>query len=164
MARQEVGRPAGHARHARPQSARLGPHARLLNPGLAPPDHGRELRIEDAALYPALHRMEARGLIEAEWGLSENNRKAKFYRLTAAGRRELRAESESWTRYVSVIGKVMSAAEQAGVRHAMSDKWSDERPAARPIWRRYLRFRGRDVRADVADELEFHIEMIAARG
>ena len=73
-----------------------------------------ELRIEDAALYPALHRMEARGLIDAEWGLSENNRKAKFYRLTAKGRRELRAESESWSRYVVVIGKVMTAAEQSG--------------------------------------------------
>ena len=73
-----------------------------------------ELRIEDAALYPALHRMEARGLIEAEWGLSENNRKAKFYRLTVRGRRELRAESESWTRYVAVIGKVMSAGRAAG--------------------------------------------------
>ena len=71
-----------------------------------------ELRIEDAALYPALHRMEARGLIEAEWGLSENNRKAKFYRLTARGRRELRAEAESWARYVSVIGKIMAAVEQ----------------------------------------------------
>jgi PadR family transcriptional regulator len=71
-----------------------------------------ELRIEDAALYPALHRMEARGLIEAEWGLSENNRKAKFYRLTTRGRRELRSEAESWTRYVSVIGKVMAAADQ----------------------------------------------------
>ena len=71
-----------------------------------------ELHIEDAALYPALHRMEARGLIEAEWGLSENNRKAKFYRLTVRGRRELRAEAESWTRYVSVIGKVMAASEQ----------------------------------------------------
>src|SRR5687768_4158218 len=73
-----------------------------------------QLRIEDAALYPALHRMEARGLIEAEWGLSENNRKAKFYRLTPRGRRELRAEAESWSRYVAVIGKVMTAAEQAG--------------------------------------------------
>ena len=72
------------------------------------------LRIEDAALYPALHRMEARGLIEAEWGLSDNNRKAKFYRLTTKGRRELRAESESWSRYVAVIGKVMRAAEQPG--------------------------------------------------
>jgi PadR family transcriptional regulator, regulatory protein PadR len=71
-----------------------------------------ELRIEDAALYPALHRMEARGLIESEWGLSENNRKAKFYRLTTRGRRELRAEAETWARYVSVIGKVLAAAEQ----------------------------------------------------
>src|SRR5687768_17345792 len=71
-----------------------------------------ELRIEDAALYPALHRMEARGLIESEWGTSENNRRAKFYRLTARGRRELKTEAESWTRYVSVIGKVMGAVEQ----------------------------------------------------
>ena len=73
-----------------------------------------EVRIEDAALYPALHRMEARGLIEAEWGLSENNRRAKFYRLTARGRRELRVEAESWSRYVAVIGKVLTAVEQAG--------------------------------------------------
>jgi transcriptional regulator len=71
-----------------------------------------DLRIEDAALYPALHRLEARELIESEWGLSENNRKAKFYRLTAKGRRELRSEAASWTRYVSVIAKVMAAAEQ----------------------------------------------------
>ena len=67
------------------------------------------LRIEDAALYPALHRMEARGVIESEWGLSENNRKAKYYCLTAAGRRALRAEAESWTRYVRTVGKVMEA-------------------------------------------------------
>jgi transcriptional regulator len=71
-----------------------------------------DLRIEDAALYPALHRMEARGLIESEWGLSENNRKAKFYRLTTRGRRELRSEAATWSRYVSVIAKVMAAAEQ----------------------------------------------------
>src|ERR687891_2595454 len=61
---------------------------------------GGELRIEDAALYPALHRMEARGLIASEWGLSENNRRAKFYRLTAAGRRGLQTEAASWQRYV----------------------------------------------------------------
>jgi PadR family transcriptional regulator, regulatory protein PadR len=71
-----------------------------------------ELRLEDAALYPALHRMEARGLVEADWGLSENNRRAKFYRLTRKGRQELRAEAESWTRYVGVIAKIMSVAEQ----------------------------------------------------
>jgi transcriptional regulator len=71
-----------------------------------------DLRIEDAALYPALHRMEGRGLIESDWGLSENNRKAKYYRLTAKGRRELRSEAATWSRYVSVIAKVMAAAEQ----------------------------------------------------
>lgn len=71
-----------------------------------------ELRVEDAALYPALHRLEARGLVESAWGLSENNRRAKFYELTAAGRRELRAEAESWTRYVAVVARVLSAAEQ----------------------------------------------------
>ena len=73
---------------------------------------GAELQIEEGALYTALHRLEKRGWVEAEWGLSENNRKAKFYRLTARGRRELRAEAESWTRYVSVIGKIMAAGEQ----------------------------------------------------
>jgi transcriptional regulator len=71
-----------------------------------------ELRIEDAALYPALHRMEARGLISSEWGLSENNRRAKFYRLTAAGRRGLQAEAASWQRYVDVVARVLAAAEQ----------------------------------------------------
>ncbi len=73
---------------------------------------GGELRIEDAALYPALHRMEARGLIDSEWGLSENNRRAKYYRLTPDGRQALRSEAESWTRYVAVIAKVLGAAEQ----------------------------------------------------
>src|SRR5215216_4807662 len=71
-----------------------------------------ELRIEDAALYPALHRMEARGLIAAEWGLSENNRRAKFYRLTPAGRRALRSEAASWERYVALVARVLSAAQQ----------------------------------------------------
>jgi len=73
-----------------------------------------ELRIEDAALYPALHRMEARGLIESEWGLSENNRRAKYYKITAAGRRELRAESTSWRRYVGLMARVLDASEQPG--------------------------------------------------
>jgi transcriptional regulator len=71
-----------------------------------------ELRIEDAALYPALHRLEARGLIEAEWGLSENNRRAKFYSLTPDGRRALRAESASWKRYASIMARVLDAAKQ----------------------------------------------------
>jgi PadR family transcriptional regulator, regulatory protein PadR len=71
-----------------------------------------ELRIEDAALYPALHRLEARELIESEWGLSENKRRAKFYQLTPAGRQALRAETESWSRYVNLVGRVLGAAEQ----------------------------------------------------
>src|SRR5919112_5592256 len=57
------------------------------------------LAVEDAALYQALHRLERRGWIESEWGLSENNRRAKFYQLTSLGRRQLRAKSTSWARY-----------------------------------------------------------------
>ena len=71
---------------------------------------GDTLQIEEGALYPALHRMEQRGWIEAEWGISENNRRAKFYRLTAAGRRQLHAESESWQRYAEAVGRVLHAA------------------------------------------------------
>jgi PadR family transcriptional regulator PadR len=70
-------------------------------------DH--QLQIEDAALYPALHRLEARRLIASEWGLSENNRRAKYYQLTTAGRRALRAERDTWERYVQLVAKVMSA-------------------------------------------------------
>ena len=72
----------------------------------------RELRIEDAALYPALHRMEARGLIDSAWGLSENNRSAKFYRLTASGRKALRNESASWKRYSIVMARVLDTSGQ----------------------------------------------------
>ena len=71
-----------------------------------------ELRIEDAALYPALHRMEARGLIESEWGTSENNRRAKYYQLTGAGRRALQAEAASWSRYAQLVARVLEASEQ----------------------------------------------------
>ena len=55
---------------------------------------------------------ESRGLIAAEWGLSENNRRAKFYRLTAAGRRALQAESATWQRYVDIVARVLAAAQQ----------------------------------------------------
>ena len=68
-----------------------------------------ELRIEDAALYPALHRLEARKQIDSEWGLSENNRRAKYYQLTARGRQQLRAESATWSRYSTAVSKVLSA-------------------------------------------------------
>jgi transcriptional regulator len=71
---------------------------------------GEELAIEDGALYTALHRMEKRGWIEAEWGLSEKNRKAKYYQLTPAGRRELRAETARWTRYAQAVFRVLQTA------------------------------------------------------
>jgi PadR family transcriptional regulator PadR len=69
------------------------------------------LRVEEGSLYPALHRLEARELVSAEWGMSENNRRAKFYQLTAKGRQHLRAETSSWTRYAEAIAKVLRAAE-----------------------------------------------------
>jgi transcriptional regulator len=66
------------------------------------------LRIEEGALYPALHRMQKRGWIEAEWGVSENNRRAKYYQLTSAGRAQLRAEATAWGRYSAAVGKVLA--------------------------------------------------------
>ena len=69
-----------------------------------------DLQIADGALYTALHRLEKRGLIQAEWGLSDNNRKAKYYRLTASGRKQLREQSERWTRYARAVSAVMQPA------------------------------------------------------
>ena len=68
------------------------------------------LSVEDRALYVALHRLEARGHVESEWGVSENNRRAKYYALTAGGRRELRAQSARWTRYAEAVFKILHAA------------------------------------------------------
>jgi PadR family transcriptional regulator, regulatory protein PadR len=68
------------------------------------------LRVEEGSLYPALYRLEERGWIESEWGTSENNRRARFYRLTRAGRKQLQVEEENWQRFVRVIGKVMQTA------------------------------------------------------
>ena len=65
------------------------------------------LGVEDAALYQALHRLERRKWVAAEWGLSENNRRAKFYRLTAEGRKQLRAEVATWREYVDAVFKVL---------------------------------------------------------
>jgi PadR family transcriptional regulator, regulatory protein PadR len=73
-------------------------------------DHSdEELRIEEGTLYPALHRLEDRGWIEAEWGLSDNKRRAKFYGLTSEGRRELRERMVSWNRYTRVVDRVIRA-------------------------------------------------------
>jgi transcriptional regulator len=71
-----------------------------------------ELQLDGAALYPALHRLEERGFIDAEWGVSENNRRAKFYRLTTQGRATLRAQADGWQQYVKLVARIMSAAEQ----------------------------------------------------
>lgn len=67
------------------------------------------LQIEEGALYPALHRMERKGWLDAEWGFTENNRKAKYYRLTAAGRKQLAAEVSKWSRYTEAMQLVLSA-------------------------------------------------------
>lgn len=72
-----------------------------------------QLQIEEGALYPALHRMERRGWLESEWGLTEQNRRAKYYRLTAEGRRQLAAEVTKWSRYAEVMQLVLSAAREA---------------------------------------------------
>ena len=65
------------------------------------------LKVEEGALYPALHRLEVRGLLKAEWGASENNRRAKFYKLTALGRRELDEEAAYWARVAAAVTRVM---------------------------------------------------------
>jgi transcriptional regulator len=67
------------------------------------------LSIEDGALYPALHRLEDRGWIRAEWGVSENNRRAKYYTLTVKGRRQLGREMESWARFSEALWKIMES-------------------------------------------------------
>ena len=65
------------------------------------------LRVEQGSLYPALYRLEAQGWIKAEWGVSDNNRKARYYKLTAAGRRQLSAETEHWSRITAGINLVL---------------------------------------------------------
>lgn len=67
------------------------------------------LEIEDGALYRALHRMEDRGWLEAEWGVSAQGRRAKFYRLTGRGREQLAAEQRDWARYAEAVGRVFAA-------------------------------------------------------
>jgi len=71
---------------------------------------GEVLRVEEGSLYPALHRLELDGMLDAEWRQSENNRRAKYYRLTAQGRKQLHAESKNWTRLASAIARVMEMA------------------------------------------------------
>jgi transcriptional regulator len=67
------------------------------------------LRVEEGSLYPALHRIEERGFVESDWGISENNRRARYYRLTRAGRKRLEAEAGEWKRLSLAITRVMEA-------------------------------------------------------
>ncbi len=67
------------------------------------------LLLEEGTLYPALWRLESKGLLESNWGLSENNRKAKFYKLTKKGRRQLEQETSTWQAYATAVSKVLAA-------------------------------------------------------
>jgi transcriptional regulator len=67
------------------------------------------LEVNQGALYPALHRLEDRGWLDAEWGISDNNRRAKFYTITAAGRRQLTAEVRTWQRYADAVQLLLAA-------------------------------------------------------
>ena len=71
---------------------------------------GDVLRVEEGALYPALHRLELRGQLASDWGVSDNNRRAKFYRLTAAGRKHLAQEASYWARMTAGIARIMETA------------------------------------------------------
>ena len=75
----------------------------------------QRLDIQQGSLYPALYRLEHQGLIASEWGQSENNRRARFYRLTAAGRKQLQEETRSWNRMADIIGGILSAAPEEEV-------------------------------------------------
>jgi transcriptional regulator len=74
---------------------------------------GGALAIEQGALYPALYRLEHQGLLESEWGTSDNNRKAKFYAITRAGRKQLTAEARNWERIATVIARLLRTATQS---------------------------------------------------
>ena len=77
------------------------------------------LQVEEGALYPALHRMEERGWLKAEWGVSENNRRAKFYALTEQGRKQLQIDSSRWTRFAESVAKILDATDRP--------VWAEER-------------------------------------
>ena len=71
------------------------------------------LTIEQGSLYPALYRLETQGLLETEWGTSDNNRRAKFYRLTVAGRKRLREQTDGWHRMVGIMGAALTSSGEA---------------------------------------------------
>jgi len=71
------------------------------------------LDLEDSALYQAVYRLEERGLLQADWGVTENNRRARYYKLTAAGRTHLRAETRNWVQYADTVTTILTAAKDA---------------------------------------------------
>lgn len=75
---------------------------------------GDELLVDHGSLYPALQRLETKGWLAGEWGASSNNRKARFYRLTPAGRKQLTSETRQWERITTAVGRVLAAEHQAG--------------------------------------------------
>ena len=77
---------------------------------------GGALDVDDSALYHALHRMEERGLIAAEWGVTENNRRARYYSVTSAGRVHLRAETARWLRYSEMVSGILTASRRTAAR------------------------------------------------
>ena len=72
------------------------------------------LGVDDSALYQALHRLEGRGFVGADWGVTENNRRARYYRLTAAGKRHLKAQTDTWLRYTETVTAVLTLAPKPG--------------------------------------------------
>lgn len=80
---------------------------------------GGSLELDDSGLYQAVYRLEEKGLLEAEWGVTENNRRARYYRLTATGRAHLKAETKNWMRYAETVTAILTAAggpQTAGAR------------------------------------------------
>ena len=73
---------------------------------------GEVLQVGEGSLYPALHRLQERGWVESEWRVSEHNRRAKFYTLTAKGRQQLRAETATWHQFVDAVGRVLGATQR----------------------------------------------------
>jgi PadR family transcriptional regulator PadR len=71
---------------------------------------GGSLELEDSALYQAVYRLEERGLLQAEWGVTENNRRARYYKITSAGRTHLRAETKNWVEYAGTVTEILTAA------------------------------------------------------
>ena len=73
---------------------------------------GNELRIEEGSLYPALYRIEKKGWVEASWGVSDNQRRARYYRLTAEGRRQLHKNADTWSNFAHAVARVLGAKQQ----------------------------------------------------